>query len=236
MSKKSVNPIKRELSELKKFIYRKFYYNPNLDRRIVDDFHKFYYEGKAWEGMTYFGVTIQKCPMDLFVYQELVYEVQPDVIVECGTAFGGSALYLAHLMDAFGKGKIVSIDINFKKGRPAHPRITYLTGSSTDQEIFKKVQESTLPQDKVLIILDSDHSKNHVFSELKLYHPLVSRGSYLIVEDTNVNGHPVWPEFGPGPMEALDEFLEENNDFEIDKSREKFFLTFNPRGYLKKIN
>lgn len=235
MSKNKVNPIKRELSEFKKFIYRKFYYNPNLDRRIIDDFHKFYYEGKAWEGMTYFGVTIQKCPMDLFIYQEILYEVQPEVIVECGTAFGGSALYLAHLMDALGKGKIISIDINFKKVRPAHPRINYFTGSSTDPSIFQTIKDQIGAESRVLVILDSDHSRNHVLDELRLYHQLVSKGSYLIVEDTNVNGHPVWREFGSGPMEALNEFLQENNDFEIDKSREKFFLTFNPRGYLKKI-
>jgi cephalosporin hydroxylase len=86
-----------------------------------------------------------------------------------------------------------------------------------------------------MVILDSDHSKQHVLQELHAYAPLVTKGSYLIVEDTNVNGHPVFPEHGPGPMEALDEFLGQNSDFVVDRDREKFYLTMNPQGYLHKV-
>lgn len=86
-----------------------------------------------------------------------------------------------------------------------------------------------------MVILDSDHSQSHVAKELASYPEFVTRGSYLIVEDTAVNGHPVAREHGPGPMEALDDFLKTNNSFEIDRSREKFLLTFNPRGYLRKV-
>jgi len=85
-----------------------------------------------------------------------------------------------------------------------------------------------------LVILDSDHSKAHVLQEMELYAPMISVGSYLIVEDTNLHGHPVLPEFGPGPMEAVAEFLPKNPDFIVDRSREKFFMTFNPGGYLKR--
>jgi len=87
----------------------------------------------------------------------------------------------------------------------------------------------------VMVILDSNHDKDHVLNELRSYNRFVTKGSYLIVEDTDFNGHPVLPDYGPGPMEAVKAFLSENKDFEVDKSREKFFLTFNPRGYLKKI-
>jgi cephalosporin hydroxylase len=83
-------------------------------------------------------------------------------------------------------------------------------------------------------ILDSDHRRDHVIDELHLYKDIVTRGQYLIVEDTNLNGHPVAPEFGPGPMEALEDFLAENDQFEIDEGMQKFYLTFNPKGYLKK--
>ena len=87
----------------------------------------------------------------------------------------------------------------------------------------------------LLVLLDSDHSREHVLDELRAYSPLVTPGSYVIVEDTNLNGHPVWPDFGPGPMEAVDIFLSESDDFVIDTSREKFYLTWNPRGYLKRV-
>ncbi len=86
-----------------------------------------------------------------------------------------------------------------------------------------------------MAILDSDHHKEHVLRELEIYSKFVTRESYIIVEDTNINGHPVRSKFGPGPMEAVKEFLKMNDDFIIDRSREKFYLTFNPDGYLKKM-
>ena len=87
----------------------------------------------------------------------------------------------------------------------------------------------------VLVVLDSDHSRDHVLAEPRAYAPLVTPGSYLVVEDTNINGHPVYEAFGPGPMEAVQDFLKERDDFEADRSREKFLLTFNPRGWLRKL-
>ena len=85
-----------------------------------------------------------------------------------------------------------------------------------------------------MVVLDSDHTKGHVLEELRRYAPLVSPTSYLVVEDTNINGHPVLPEFGPGPLEAIEEFLRGSDDFFVDRTREKYFLTFNPGGYLAK--
>ncbi len=81
-----------------------------------------------------------------------------------------------------------------------------------------------------MVILDSGHSKSHVLKELQIYQSFVTKGNYLIVEDTNINGHPVLPQFGEGPMEAIEEFLASNEEFIIDNSKEKFFLTFNPQG------
>lgn len=227
--------LRRELQELKKWWYRKFIYSSSGHRDIIDAFHRFYYESGLWDRVRYFGVPTQKCPLDLWVYQELVHELRPEVVVECGTAYGGSALYLAHLMDAVGAGRVLSIDINDKDKRPEHPRVTYLTGSSTDPAILDEVRKKIAGAAPVLVILDSDHRRDHVLAELRAYAPLVTTGSYLIVEDTNVNGHPVDREFGPGPMEALQTFLDESRDFAIDRSREKFLLTFNPNGFLRKI-
>jgi cephalosporin hydroxylase len=86
----------------------------------------------------------------------------------------------------------------------------------------------------VLVVLDSDHKRDHVLDEMRAYNALVTPGSYMIIEDSNVNGHPVWPRHGPGPMEAIAEFMQENSEFVIDKKAEKFLFTFNPNGYLWK--
>ncbi|MFY9235293.1 MAG: CmcI family methyltransferase [Fimbriimonadaceae bacterium] len=208
------------------------------EKRVVDEFHKLYYNARKHQrtlGNTHFlGVPAQKCPLDLWVYQEILFEIRPDLVIETGTADGGSALYLASLMELVGTGEIVSIDIESREMRPKHSRIRYLLGSSTDSAILAEVGEIAAKAKTVLAILDSDHSRDHVLDELRAYGPLVTPGSYLIVEDTNVNGHPVRRDHGPGPMEAVDEFLRSGQPFEIDESREKFFLTFNPRGYLRR--
>ena len=157
------------------------------------------------------------------------------MIIECGTSSGGSAYYLAGLMDLLGKGRIVTIDVVVCANLPAHPRIQYLTGSSISPEIVEMVKKNIQPGNSVMVILDSDHSAPHVLRELQIYSPLVTKGDYLIVEDSNLNGHPVWPAHGPGPMEAVQEFLATNNEFKIDKSREKFLVSFNPNGYLRRF-
>ncbi|MGH9675017.1 MAG: CmcI family methyltransferase [Bryobacteraceae bacterium] len=112
---------------------------------------------------------------------------------------------------------------------------TYLAGSSTSSEIVARIRQSIKSGEKVIVFLDSDHRAPHVAEEIRLYAPLVTPGSYLIVEDTQFNGHPVLPKFGPGPREAVDGFLGSNRDLEPDRSREKFGMTFNPRGYLKRV-
>ena len=86
-----------------------------------------------------------------------------------------------------------------------------------------------------MVLLDSDHHMDHVLNELRLYHPLVTPGSYIVVEDTDMNGHPILPKHGPGPMEAAQQFLKETSGFEVDAAREKLMLTFNPRGYLRRV-
>ncbi len=201
---------------------------------IADQFHQQYYDSGVWMNTTWLGVPVQKLPLDLWIYQEIMNELKPDLIIECGTADGGSAYYLASLCDLVRNGRIISIDI-LAKPRPQHPRITYLTGSSVSAEIQTAVRNAIKPGERVMVILDSDHSLEHVLNELRAYAPLVTSGSYLIVEDTNINGHPVLPQFGPGPMEALQQFLAENKDFQVDLSREKFFVTFFPNGFLKKL-
>lgn len=203
---------------------------------VVEKFHRLYYADadRTWKNTFWGGVRVAKCPLDLWVYQEIVWSLRPDVIIETGTAHGGSALYFASLLDVIGHGRVISIDIAPNPARPRHARIEYLTGSSIAPAVVGQIRSMIHGQNPVMVVLDADHRKAHVREELRAYHPFVTPGSYLIVEDTNVNGHPVLPEHGEGPMEAVREFVGENSDFEVDRSREKFWLTFNPGGYLRR--
>lgn len=210
----------------------------DLGGQSVEAFHRRYYEagtaGGTWNETFWLGVPTLKCPLDLWIYQEILHEIRPELILETGTASGGSALFLACMCDLLGQGEVVTVDLISQSGRPEHARITYLTGSSVSRRISEQIEPRVRRASRVLVILDSDHSRDHVLRELELYAPWVTAGSYLIVEDTNVNGHPVAADFGPGPMEAVEEFLTSHPEFVLDPSREKFLMTFNPRGYLRK--
>lgn len=203
-----------------------------VTQNTIDDFHRLWYDRQlCW----WMGVDMQKCPLDLFMYQEILYECRPDLIIECGTWHGGSALYLAHLMDIMRHGMVVSIDVNRWIGLPQHSRIVYVTGNSVAKETFKQVQELATSFRKVMVILDSDHTRDHVLNELELYSSLVSPRQYLIVEDTNIHGHPVREDLPPGPYEAIEKWLPKNEDFKADKQCERFLMTFNPNGYLRRM-
>jgi cephalosporin hydroxylase len=212
---------------------------PDASPDVVRSFHTLFYETAyarrdGWSNPKWLGVEALKCPFDLWIYQEILQELKPDWVVETGTAHGGSALFLGSVLDLIGSGHVLSIDIVGNPARPVHPRVTYLTGSSTSPEMLSEVKRRIAENARVMVILDSDHKKDHVLEELRLYAPLVSKGSYLIVEDTNVNGRPVFKDFGPGPGEAVDEFMKGTSGFQVDASRERFFLTFNPGGYLRR--
>ena len=209
--------------------------NHEFVQNIIDQFDRlFYYSsafGGTWKNSYWLGVPIQKNPMDLMVYQELIFMLKPDIIIETGTNIGGSALFLATILDAVGSGEVITVDIGHVDNLPQHKRITYLTGSSTDEDIINFI--SPRIKDKiVMVILDSDHSKAHVLKELEMYNKFVSKGSYLIVEDTNITGYPLRGMFGEGPLEAVMEFLKENEDFKIDRNCELYYSTFNRCGFL----
>ncbi len=209
--------------------------DPRLQRAIVEQFHRlYYYDPGTWRDTHWLGVRTLKCPLDLWIYQEILQELRPELIIECGTMFGGSAAYLASICDLVGSGKIVTIDIETKPDRPVHPRITYVLGSSVDPKIAAQVGAMLPANGHVLVILNSDHTAAHVARELDMYAGFVTVGSYLVVEDSNINNHPVLPDFGPGPMEALEHFLKNNDQFVIDEGKQKYHLTFNPRGFLRR--
>lgn len=205
----------------------------------IRGFHRLYYHAayedppQTWKTCSWLGVPALKCPLDLFVYQEILWATRPAVIVETGTAAGGSALYLASLCELLGQGEVITVDI-VDACPVQHPRITRLIGSSTDPTVVAQVRERVAGR-PALVILDSDHARDHVRDELSAYSDLVPVGGYLIVEDSNIHGHPVGWQYGPGPTEAIREFLRTRDDFVIDQQCERHLLTLNPGGYLRRV-
>jgi cephalosporin hydroxylase len=214
------------------------YRRPIVARTLARHFNRAYYysiEGTVYAA-SWLGVRAVKYPTDMWVYQELIHEQRPDLIIETGTYLGGSALFMAHVCEQLGSGSVVSIDLELGSygTLPDHRLITYLKGSSTDPAIVERVASMFPDSGNVMVILDSLHTREHVLAELNAYAPMVPPRGFLVVEDTNVNGHPVLPRWGPGPMEAVDAYLAEHCEFAIEPSREKFMLTSNPRGFLRR--
>ena len=178
------------------------------------------------------GVPIQQCPLDLQVYQRILYQTRPDVLIETGTFHGGSAYFFASMFDLIGNGRVVSIDIAVLPGRPRHPRITYITGSSESPAVVEQVKKSIGPNERVMVLLDSSHDKGHVMKELELFAPFVTKGDYLLVHDTE---GPVRPFPGPESGEAVDEFLRRHSEFARDRSCENYGVTLLPGGFLKRL-
>lgn len=210
------------------------------DTEIIEAFHNVWRRRLLNDQLNFLGVKACKSPMDLWVYQELIHEIQPELIIECGTYQGGSTLFLACMLELNNiTGMVVSIDTAPKDNLPEHPYISYITGNSLDYgyEVAQRFKTSRSP---CLVILDSNHTKSHVLKEMELYSKLVSTGSYLIVEDSDLNGHPTgsmpyWGLGEAGPHEALEEFLETHDNFVVDKSREKFLVSVCTDGFLQRI-
>jgi cephalosporin hydroxylase len=212
------------------------------DQELVREFQKLYHSKIVWES-SYLGVPAVQFPSDTWVLQEMLAQIRPDFLVETGTGRGGTTLFFATVLDQLNAGRIITVDIEdhdpkVKDFDVWRKRVEFLKGSSTAPEIVDKIA-SQVKGRKVLVTLDSEHTKEHVLKELELYAPLVTVGSYIVVQDTHLNGHPVpWPrlEKTGGPMEAVVEFLENNKNFEADRSWEKHLVTQNPRGFLKRIS
>lgn len=211
---------------------------------IVEQFYKVYYKEDRLR-TTFLGIASLQYPTDNWMMQEIISEVSPDFIVETGTNAGGTALFYATILEKInGKGRILTVDVGAHDPRVLNlpvwkEHVEFIRGSSVSSEVFEKIN-SKVRGHKVLVTLDSLHTKDHVLRELQLYSQLVSLDSYLVVQDTQLMGHPIplsvySHEGKEGPFEAVQEFLANNDQFVIDHSRERFLLTANPSGFLRRV-
>lgn len=199
--------------------------------------HQAYRYGDAAMQQTWMGHRLLKSPFDCWIYQEIIYRVRPDVILELGVMFGGASHYFADILELIGQGVVLGVDISLSKVKSIDSkRISYIEGDSTSEETLEKVSERIRGK-RVLVVADSDHEKNHVLREMRLYSQFVPVGSYYIVEDALndvMHWHPVPNE---GPQAAAREFVKENDSFVPDvRYAEKYILTLNPLGYLLRIS
>ncbi len=183
------------------------------------------------------GVRTLKNPMDMWIYQELIASLKPQIILEIGSNEGGSTLYFAHLLDLIGAGTVISVDIDRTNYHVSHPRIVEITGDSSAPEIIAAVHEQCVGQ-SVLVMHDGDHHAAQVRRDLEAYADLVSVGGYIVVEDGIVDvsrlGGP-WIRRGDGPLVATEQFLRAHPEFVVDPACERYLLTYNPKGFLKRV-
>jgi cephalosporin hydroxylase len=199
------------------------------------EFTDAFWRSFAWQQTMWLGRRVPKCPFDLLAYQELITSVQPDWVVETNTGGGGRAIFLASICDLIGRGKVLSIDTNPTEKLPVHPRLTYLSGDWATAAVAEQVHELLGESPNALVLLGLA-SRKRLVRAFEAYASLVPKGSYVVFEDTIMNGNPVWPGMGPGPAEAVKEIHRKRGDFAADPGPERFGLTFNRGGYLKRMS
>jgi len=225
--------------------------------RLVEAAHTFVVESVKplySYNFSWLGRPIIQYPQDMIAMQEIIWEIKPDLIIETGIAHGGSLIYYASLLEmisisGFGEGKVLGIDIDIRDhnrkeimSHPMYKNIDMIQGSSISQEIIEQVKKQAEGKERILVVLDSNHTHQHALEELNAYAPLVSKGSYCVVFDTLIEDMPAdsYPErdwgHGDNPKTAVWEYLKTHDNFEVDKSiQNKLLITVAPDGYLKRI-
>jgi cephalosporin hydroxylase len=205
-----------------------------IPRDLNTAFVESYWDSLAWQESSWLGQPVEKAPADLFAYQELIARIRPDFVVETVTGRGGRALFLASICDLVDHGQVVSIH---DKGSelPDHPRITYVARERDDAATVEAVRAVVGREPNALVILGSRGRSGRTFADFRAFESLVPVGSYVVFEDTIVNGHPVWADHGPGPFEAVKGVLGTRDDFAADRSMDRHVPSFNPGGYLRRI-
>lgn len=204
--------------------------------------HKYAYN------FSWMGRPIIQFPQDMIAMQEILWSLKPDLVIEAGVAHGGSIIYYASLLELMGHGEVLGIDIDIRahnreaiESHPMAKRIKLIQGSSIDETIIAQIHEYAKGK-RVVVVLDSNHTHDHVLAELRAYAPLVCEGGYCVVMDTIVEHMPksMFPNrpWGPGdnPMTAVHAFMKENDSFTIDRNIDaKLLITVAPSGYLRRV-
>jgi cephalosporin hydroxylase len=196
--------------------------------------------------VTWLGIPIIQLPEDMVIMQELIWKVRPDVVVEAGVAHGGALVLYASILELMGRGRVIGVDVEIRKYNrlaiEAHPlshRIELIEGSSLADETVEAVRSRIRPGERVMVALDSAHNREHVLGELRRYAPLVTPNSYLVVFDAVMRPVADAPSAGAGwdqdnPLEAVREFLDGTDEFEVDRSRERLAVTYCHGGFLRR--
>lgn len=200
---------------------------------------------------SWMGVPIIQMPADVLATQEVIWNTRPTVIIETGVARGGSVLFQAAMLQLLGEGQVIGVDIDIRahnrdsiESHPMAHRVTLIEGGSVDADTLARVKAEIPEGARVMVILDSDHSRDHVLAECRAYGELVSQGCYLVVADTMIGHLPqetgalerskVW-EVGNEPLAAVNTYLAENDAFEVDAELNgKLVLSSSPGGYLRR--
>jgi cephalosporin hydroxylase len=228
--------------------------SPEAFKIISDAWIRSGWDAKYVYSFAWMGRPIIQLPEDMVRTQEVIYTIQPDVIIETGVAHGGSLIFYASLCKAMGKGRIIGIDIEIRphnrKAIEDHllfPYITLIEGSSIDNDIVKEVETNISKGDTIMVLLDSNHTYDHVLAELRAYSKMVTVGSYIVATDgimENVVGaprtNPDW--ITNNPKKALEQFVKENDSFVIDEPAFPFNegvitdrVTYWPSAFLKRV-
>jgi len=189
-----------------------------------------------FDRVSWMGLTARKMVLDAWVYQQIIHEVRPEIVIEIGNAEGGSTRFLANMLDLVGAGEVIAVDIDHSIFQGHHPRISLVTGDSAAPDTLASVEELARGR-QGLVIHDGDHTREHVLADLRAYAEFVRPGCYFIVEDTIIDLFRAGDGLGGvnGPLGAVEQFVQEDPRFQIDEAREYFLLTYNPRGYLKRV-
>lgn len=240
-------PTKSEMAEIEPFIKKEKNKDEAALKQLGKEWTKLAWENKLSYEVNWLGMPIIQTPEDIVVFQEMIYELRPDYIIESGIAHGGSLVFYSSIMEMLDHGEVIGVDIKiFPHNRqrieqhPMFKRITLIEGDAIAQSTIDQVKKHIKPDSNVLVILDSNHTTEHVYHELKHYSNFVKPGGYIVACDT------IMPDLEGlryaaddvktnNALEGVKKFLKENPNFEIDRSWEKYYVTHQPQGFLKRI-